>query len=162
MTGDTPQVEGTGPGGAGPPILDLGFDADTLHALRAEVHAHARQAGLPADLAGDVVIAVHELAANAVRHGAGAGRLRMWNLAGALHCQVDDGSPASGGPAGPEADSAGSHGTEAGSASGRTVANSWPATPGHGLWVVQQVADRMQVLSDPCGTRATVTFDLPR
>ena len=28
----------------------------------------------------DVVLAVHELAANAIRHGAGVGRLRVWNL----------------------------------------------------------------------------------
>jgi hypothetical protein len=40
--------------------------------------------------------------------------------------------------------------------------SSWQATPGHGLWVVQQVAGQMQVLSGPHGTSATVTFGLPR
>jgi two-component sensor histidine kinase len=39
----------------------------------------------------DVVLAVHELAANAIRHGAGAGRLRVWKLVRELCCQVDDG-----------------------------------------------------------------------
>ena len=34
--------------------------------------------------AGDVVLAVHELAANVVCHGGGKGRLRVWHLAG--HC----------------------------------------------------------------------------
>jgi anti-sigma regulatory factor (Ser/Thr protein kinase) len=145
-----------------PPILDLAFDTDTLHALRAEVRTYARQAGLPDRRAGDVVLAVHELAANAVRHGAGSGRLRIWNLAGTLHCQVDDSGPlASRDPAGPRAVSAGRESAEMGRASGRTVMNSWRARPGHGLWVARQVADQIQVLSDPRGTHATVTFDLP-
>jgi anti-sigma regulatory factor (Ser/Thr protein kinase) len=39
----------------------------------------------------DAMLAVHELAANAVRHGAGRGRLRMWSQEGALCCQVRDG-----------------------------------------------------------------------
>ena len=43
--------------------------------------------------AADVVLALHELAANAVRHGAGAGRLRIWPRAAAWLCQVEDGDP---------------------------------------------------------------------
>ena len=144
---------------AAPPILDLAFDAGTLHKVRAEVRTQTRQAGLPDDRAADVVLAVHELAANAVCHGAGAARLRMWNLAGALYCQVDDGSPpAPGNGAGPagrhEADQ-----TDATSFPGATAA--WQAAPGHGLRVVQRVADRMQVLPGPQGSRVTVAFDLP-
>jgi anti-sigma regulatory factor (Ser/Thr protein kinase) len=38
----------------------------------------------------DVVLAVNELASNAVRHGAGRGRLRMWGQDGAVCCQVQD------------------------------------------------------------------------
>jgi len=59
--------------------------------MRTEVLALASQAGLSDDRAGDVVLAVHELAANVVCHGGGKGRLRVWHLAGALYCQVDDG-----------------------------------------------------------------------
>src|ERR1700735_559198 len=58
----------------GTPILDQAFDADSLYALRAAVAAHATQAGLPPGRADDLVIAVHELAANAGRHGAAPGR----------------------------------------------------------------------------------------
>jgi hypothetical protein len=36
-----------------------------------------------------------------------------------------------------------------------------PSRPGHGLWLVRQVADRMRILSGARGTRATVAFDLP-
>ena len=123
------------------PVLDLAFDSGTLDVLRAEVMTHACRAGLPEDRAEDVVLAVHELAANAVHHGAGAGRLRVWKRAGALHFQVEDGDPVA--------------------SSGQTTVSSLPSRPGHGLWVVRQLADRMRVLSDARGTRATVTFDLP-
>ena len=75
-------------------LLDQGFDPDTLHVLRAALWAHALQAGLAEELAGDVVLAVHELAANAIAHGAGYGHLRLWHLPGALSCEItDDGPP---------------------------------------------------------------------
>ncbi len=45
------------------------------------MQAHVDQAGLSEDRASDVVLAVHELAANAIAHGAGHGRLRLWDLA---------------------------------------------------------------------------------
>jgi len=125
------------------PVLDLRFDSGTLNVLRAEVHNRACRAGMSEGRAGDVVLAVHELAANAIRHGAGAGRLRIWSLPGALHCQVDDGAP----PA-------------SGSPDGASSRNSWQARPGHGLWVTRQVADQVAILSGPDGTRATVIFEL--
>jgi anti-sigma regulatory factor (Ser/Thr protein kinase) len=153
MADDTHQREPAGRSDGRAPVLDLAFDSGTLNVLRAEVRAQACQAGLSPGRAGDVVLAVHELAANAVRHGAGAGRLRMWSLPGALRCQVDDGDPPAAGS--PDAGSAG------GGAAGAASPDSWQASPGHGLWVTRQVADQMQVLSGPDGTRATVTFDLP-
>jgi anti-sigma regulatory factor (Ser/Thr protein kinase) len=127
------------------PILDMMFDSGTLHLVRADVQARAIRAGFPDPRVEDMVLAVHELAANAVHHGAGAGRLRIWNVAGSLHAQVDDGALASGDPAAPAGHEDGAVG-------------SWLATPGHGLWVVQQVADQLQVMSSAQGTRATVTF----
>ena len=125
--------------------LDQAFDSGTLYALRAAVQAHAIQAGLPESRTDDLVIAVHELAANAVRHGAGAGRLRMWERDGALHCEVSDsGSPDSGIHAGP----------------GGNTADRWPFLQGHGLWLVRLVADQISVFSGPGGTCATVVFFL--
>jgi anti-sigma regulatory factor (Ser/Thr protein kinase) len=125
-------------------ILDLEFDGGMLGVLRAEVKARARQAGLIEARAEDVVLAVHELAANAVYHGAGAARLRMWKTAGALLCQVADGDiPA-----------------DAASDSSPESATSLPYRPGHGLWVVKQIASWIRVRSGSRGTRATVSFDL--
>ena len=81
-------------------LLDQEFDPDTLPALRAALSAHALQAGLAEELAGDVVLALHELAANAIAHGAGYGHLRLWRLPGALSCEItDDGPPAQSGSA---------------------------------------------------------------
>lgn len=153
MADDTHQCEPAGRSGGAAAVLDLAFDSGTLNVLRAEVHARACQAGMSEARAGDVVLAVHELVANAIRHGGGAGRLRIWSLPGALHCQVDDGAPPA--PGSPDAGSAGSGAARASSL------NSWQADPGHGLWVTRQIADQMEVLSGPDGTRATVIFDLP-
>ena len=139
--------------------LDQAFDSGTLYALRAAVQAHAIQACLPESRTDDLVIAVHELAANAVRHGAGAGRLRMWELDGALHCEVyDSGSPASGVLAGPGGESGRAADEAAGP--GGNMADRWPFLQGHGLWLVRVVADQISVFSGPGGTRATVVFFL--
>ena len=142
MAGNRPVSETAG--GGAPPLLDLAFDSGALYILRAEVLALAGQAGLPDDRAGDVALAVHELAANVVCHGGGKGRLRVWQLAGALHCQVDDGDLiASADPA------------------AMLDLDPFPELPGHGLWVVRRVANQMQALSGPRGTRVTLIFELP-
>src|ERR1700760_5087985 len=78
MTDSAPNQTGSAAARNGePPALDQAFDGDSLYALRATVAAHGSQAGLSDGRTRDLVLAVHELAANAVRHGAGQGRLRM-------------------------------------------------------------------------------------
>ncbi|MGD0602283.1 MAG: ATP-binding protein [Streptosporangiaceae bacterium] len=134
--------------GSVPPLLDQAFDAGTLYALRASVQAHATALGLPEARTDDLVIAVHELAANAVRHGAGGGRVRVSEHAGELRCQVEDGGP-------PARDG------DAMPAPAGNSADSWPFSPGHGLWLVRLVADEISVFSGPDGTCATVVFALP-
>ena len=130
---------------ADPPILDQAFDADSLYALRAAVAAHATQAGLAPGRADDLVIAVHELAANAVRHGAGHGRLRIWKSDQSLLCQIsDDGVP-------PVADDG---------RPGVPDAAQWRTEPGHGLSLVRQVADQASLRSGPSGTLVTISFAL--
>jgi anti-sigma regulatory factor (Ser/Thr protein kinase) len=131
-------------GGGVSPVLDQAFDAGTLYALRAAVQAHATQLGMPAARTDDLVIAVHELAANAVRHGAGSGRVRLWVRDGELRCQVEDGGVA-----------------QQSSSADQNVAEGWPFSSGHGLWLVRLVADELGVFSGPDGTRATVAFGLP-
>ena len=121
-----------------PPVLDLGFDSGQLDTVRAQLRSCVGPLGFPEGQVEDVVLAVHELAANAVCHGGGAGRLRIWNLAGALYSQVDDGDLPTDSPA---------------------AVNSLPCERGHGLWVVQRLADEMQALSGPDGTSILIRFD---
>jgi anti-sigma regulatory factor (Ser/Thr protein kinase) len=176
MTGDrflAGAVGGAGEAsrlGARALILDQRFDSDTLAALRAAVQAHALQVGLTGDLTGDLVLAAHELAANAVAHGAGHGRLRMWRSPGALTCEIVDdglagkshhresGDPSPGDPSALRDPSCGGNTGETGQS--RTLAAPWPLVEGHGLWLAWQVADRLDLWSGHRGTRAVVTFRL--
>ncbi len=128
------------------PILDQAFDAGSLYTLRAAVAAHATQAGLAPGRADDLVIAVHELAANAVRHGAGHGRLRIWRSDQALRCEItDDGVPEA---------------KDAENAAPEAQAPEWRTEPGHGLSLVRQVADHTSLSSGRDGTSATISFAL--
>jgi anti-sigma regulatory factor (Ser/Thr protein kinase) len=86
---------------------------------------------MPEDLSDDVLLAVHELAANVVAHSAGAGRLLIRAAAGMLRCEISDDGPG----AGP-----------------------WPLRKGHGLWLVREVADEVIASSGPYGSQVTVRF----
>ncbi len=154
---EPPAQAGWRPQGEAPtqPVLDQSFDASSLSELRTATHACAAEAGMPAERATDFVIALHELAANAVGHGAGSGRLRIWDHIGALYCRVDDDGPA----ATMTGAAHGGAGTD-GSAS-QNLADRWPREPGHGLWLARQVADQMTLRSDSHGTIAVITFSVP-
>jgi len=75
-------------------LLQARFDSRSVFSLRSAVAAHAKAAGLGRQHAYDVIIAAYELAANAVRHGAGHGQLRLSGDNGSLCCQVTDPGPA--------------------------------------------------------------------
>ena len=126
----------TGTGGAAHDevALDQSFDAATLHLVRERVAGCAAAAGIPASRTADITLAVHELAANVVTHGPGAGRLQVNAADGTFYCQVSDTGP---GPA------------------------SWPVRQGHGLWIVQEVADKFHVSSGPTGSAVTAVFTSP-
>jgi len=158
MTGNARPRPGAGPRGAvAAAALEQQFDGDSLYALRATVAAHGSQAGLSEGRTRDLVLVVHELAANAVRHGAGHGRLRLWTTRDEVHCEVTDDAA---GP--PDADA-----TEPPDADGARLEASgaaavWQVEPGHGLWLVGRVADEASVQSGPSGTVAAVLFRLNR
>jgi len=133
----------------------LMFDSGALLTLREEVRECAVQSGISEDRAEDMVLVIHELAANAVVHDGGAGRLRVWKLATALQCQVDDADLMRSPKAGPSRDGMGG-----GSAPGPVSVDSLPSEKGHGLWLVRKLADQVKTLSGPHGTRVLVAFDL--
>ena len=119
-------------------ILERIFGAGSLAALRTAVAERVSGAGVAPERVGDVVIAVHELAANAVRHGAGRGVARIWRKGPCLCCVVsDDGPP-----------------REAAAA----AAASWPEPAGHGLWLARQIADEFSVVTGEGGTLARACF----
>lgn len=126
--------------------LEQAFDVDTLHELRKAVLAEAAAAGMPIDRAYDVMLAVHELATNAVRHGGGAGRARMRVVGEQLHCLVSD---------------AGARSVDGHAPAGiATPPPPWPCRRGHGLWLVRNVADQVSMSPGLDGSQVTVVFAL--
>jgi len=121
--------------------LDQWFDADALACLRTMVLAEAVAAGMPDERAADVMLAVHELAANAVRHGGGGGRVQLQVTGGALSCQVSD----AGGTA----------------PVGGIATRPWPFEPGHGLSLARTIADHLAIATGPAGSHVTAVFALP-
>lgn len=133
---------GTAPAGYAP--LDEAFDRDSLYALRSAVAAHSAAAGMGRHQVYDVTAVAHELAANAVLHGAGHGRLRLWADGKFLYCRVSD-------------DGRGAAADGAGKPDGT---GPWPAEHGHGLWLAGQIADHVRIDHGPEGTTVTVRFPL--
>jgi anti-sigma regulatory factor (Ser/Thr protein kinase) len=135
------------------PGLELSFDSGSLYVLRAAVAAHAAAAGLSRLRVHDIVAAAHELAANAVRHGAGQGQLRLWAEDQYLRCEVSDEGKAQGSAAGSQGPDM-NRGTD----TTRDPDTRWLTLRGHGLWLVDQVADQVSVDHGPGGTTATMAF----
>jgi anti-sigma regulatory factor (Ser/Thr protein kinase) len=124
------------------PSLDQPFDAEALFTLRSAVAAHASEMGAGPALA-DTILVAHELSTNAVRHGGGSGRLRLWRSGEHLYCEVTDQGP---GLSDPE------------HAGTRRPSPSIPG--GRGLWIARQMAD-VQIETTPAGTRITAAIPIP-
>lgn len=113
-----------------------------LSSVRTLAERHARKAGLPESRVTDFVIAVSEVAGNAVRHADATGTMEIWTDASEIVCEMRD----SGVIPGP-------------------VADPQPPAPdadgGHGLWLVYQVCDRVELHSDGNGTVIRLHMTLP-
>jgi len=104
-----------------------------LAKVRALVLQQARSAGLTEGRANDLVLAVSEVAANTLRHTKSSGTLAIWQARDEIVCEIQDEGTITDPLAGqrrPPAD----------------------ATGGHGLWLVHQVCDRVELRSDEAGT----------
>jgi anti-sigma regulatory factor (Ser/Thr protein kinase) len=104
-----------------------------LSKVRALVLQQARSAGLTEGRASDLVLAVSEVAANTLRHTGSAGTLTIWRQAGELVCEIQD------------------EGTITDPLAGQRRPGP-DATGGHGLWLVYQVCDLVELRSDETGT----------
>jgi anti-sigma regulatory factor (Ser/Thr protein kinase) len=113
-----------------------------LSAVRALVHRYALRAGLPESRAIDLTLAVSEVAANTVRHAKSPGSLQIWHDSDEIVCQVHD----------------------EGTITDPTAGQRRPALDalgGHGLWLVHQVCDRVEMRSDETGTTIRLHMTLP-
>lgn len=128
---------------AEPAGLDTAFDADDLYTLRAAVAAHAAEFGLTEPGLSRLLVVATELATNAIRHGGGRGRLRLWRQSGSIHCEVSDD-----GPGIADADTAGSQPAPLSQEGGR------------GLWVVRQFTDEFRITPGGAGTTVTVSITI--
>ncbi len=75
---------------AGDPEMELTFGLVDLPAMRRKIRSLAIEAGLPPVRADELVLAVHEIATNAVVHGRSPATLRVWRADRELVFEVSD------------------------------------------------------------------------
>jgi anti-sigma regulatory factor (Ser/Thr protein kinase) len=104
----------------------LRFDSSTLDSLRSFVTVWSADAGLSDKRRVDLVLALNELGSNSVRHGGGEGLLRVWAEDEKVVGEISDGGQIDKPLAGRELPPPG-------------------AVGGHGLWLVNQLCDLLQM-----------------
>ncbi len=122
----------SGEGATPASAVTLTFTTD-LAAVRGLVEEYARKTGLSEPRIVDLVLAVSEIAANTVRHAKSAGNLAIWHSKNEIVCEMRDKGHISDPLAGtrpPDAEALG----------------------GHGLWLVNQVCDQVEIRSGTGGT----------
>lgn len=123
------------------PATEVAIEADMISVVRRFVRAHAAAAGLDGARTDDLVLAVHELATNSLRHGGGRGVLRMWETPGSVVCEVED----------------------TGRIAHPLIGRVRPALDdenGRGLWLVNHLCDLVQVRSTADETVVRVHMSL--
>jgi anti-sigma regulatory factor (Ser/Thr protein kinase) len=143
---DHVRTENQSPPSPGRSLLDCEFDLASLAELRVSVTAQAAQSGLADMNQTKFVLAVHEVAVNAVRHGGGHGRLRLWRDDRDLWCLVSDH-----GPGIPAEHRGGERRRDSADRLGSGV----------GLWLVRQVCSEVRIGSGPDGGEVLLRFRLP-
>jgi len=112
-----------------------------LSQVRALVLKQAREAGLAEGRANDLVLAVSEVAANTLRHTLSSGTLAIWHDEDEVVCEIHDEGTITDPLAGVHKPSPAANG-------------------GHGLWIVRQVCDLVELTSDATGTTVRMHMSL--
>jgi anti-sigma regulatory factor (Ser/Thr protein kinase) len=119
-------------------LLDIVFGWADLTRLRRLVASQCAAAGLTGSRLDDFVLAVHEIAANAVVHAGAGGRLILQRAANGLRCLVCD------------------HALEDPAVSwvprARDGCEPPGADTGRGLWLAAQLTDELSITSGPDST----------
>jgi anti-sigma regulatory factor (Ser/Thr protein kinase) len=93
------------------------------------------------DAVDDLVLSVNEAATNSILHGGGRGTLRMWSTPAAVWSEVSD------------------RGWLTDPLAGRHPPG--PGLEAHGLWLINQLCDLVQLRSAPGRTTVRMRVDLP-
>jgi anti-sigma regulatory factor (Ser/Thr protein kinase) len=149
-------------------LLDTVFGWSDLGPLRRLVTARCAAAGLSGPQVDDFVLAIHEIAANAIMHAGAGGRLILRRTGAGLRCLITDTAPviptiplasppldnvrefrsSGAGPAG------GDIGVPDSLADARDRREREPAgaESGRGLWLAAQLADELSITTGPDST----------
>lgn len=121
----------------GVPEQRMAFRSWQLRDVRRMVRDAAVAAGFGHDRADDVVLAVNEVATNAVEHGGPRAELHLWRAGRGLVCEVHDTGPLADPLPGLVAPHAGE-------------------TRGRGLWIARQLCELLHVWTDSAGTHVRI------
>jgi anti-sigma regulatory factor (Ser/Thr protein kinase) len=116
--------------------------ATNLSEVRVLAETQARMAGLAEDRVVDFVIAVSEVAANTVRHARSQGSMEIWCDAKEIICEIRDSGVITDPMAGRRPPAPDANG-------------------GHGLWLVHQICDQVELGSNGNGTTIRLHMSLP-
>jgi len=119
----------------------LAYDTD-LAPIRRLAERHARGAALGPDRAADLVLAASEVAANTLDHTKSGGTFQIWRDGDEILCEVHD------------------RGWITDPLAGRVRRG--PDGRGHGLYLVNQVCDLVELRTGPAGTTIRMHMRLPR
>jgi anti-sigma regulatory factor (Ser/Thr protein kinase) len=131
------------PAPSGSPVAELRVEAERLASLRELVQGHAWEAGVEVGRIADIVLAVDEVATNALVHGAEPAIVRVWRQPGELVFEVVDSG-------------AGIDDPVAGQ-----LAPTGDAGAGRGLWTARQLCDSVEFRRNPSGVAVTLHLTLP-
>ncbi len=118
---------------------ELAVDISALASIRALVEKVGTRAGLSEDGVVRLVLSVHELATNVIRHGYGVGRMTIWPTGSGVTCRVSDNGPGMSEMSEPSLD-----------------APEPDAFSGRGLWLIRRMTDRMEIETSRYGTTVTI------
>ncbi|MGY6021647.1 ATP-binding protein [Streptomyces spinosirectus] len=123
-------------------LLEQRFTADCLALLRTLVESAAAKEGLDDMRLGEFILAVDEIASNAIEHAGGSGQLVLRRVDGALECLITD-EGAGFTPDIPE------------------LAPDLDSADGRGLWLARLLTDRLTITAGAVGAAVTLIMHLP-
>lgn len=127
----------------GPPAVEAPFNLGSLGSLRHLVGRVALRAGLTTARTDGLLLAVNEVATNAIRHGGGRGVAKLWRREGEIVCEV----------------------VSAGRIEDPLAGRRRPppqAEGGRGLWLANHLCDLVELRSSDAGTTVRLRLSLDR